>query len=140
MGKDIIKTALRLVEKNGNTIISSIDEDGYPNVKVIFPPRERDGIKHFYFTTNTSSLRVGQFLKNAKASIYYYDARFFIGLMLKGKVEVLHDEETKKRIWREGDTLYYKQGVTDPDYCVLHFTSESGRLYEHFNSTDFKIE
>ncbi len=34
-----------------------------------------------------------------------------------------------------GDTMYYKKGVTDPDYCVLKFTAIKGRYY-----CDLKIE
>lgn len=37
--------------------------------------------------------------------------------------------EAKERIWQEGDTMYYKEGVTDPDYCVLKFTAVKGRYY-----------
>jgi pyridoxamine 5'-phosphate oxidase len=79
-------------------------------------------------------------LKNSKASVCFYDSRFFQGLMIKGKMEVLENPEIKEKIWREGDTMYYKQGVTDPDYCVLKFVSEKGRLYEKFGSTEFGIE
>jgi general stress protein 26 len=28
--------------------------------------------------------------------------------------------------------MYYPLGVTDPDYCVLKFTAENGRMYENF--------
>jgi len=40
--------------------------------------------------------------------------------MLKGIMDVLTDQETKNMIWRKGDTIFYKKGVTDPDYCVLN--------------------
>jgi general stress protein 26 len=59
--------------------------------------------------------------------------------MLRGTMEVLQDQPTKDRIWRDGDTMYYSLGVTDPDYCVLKFTAENGRMYENFKSYDFKI-
>ena len=140
MNRDIIKTAIRLVEKSSKAIIGSVDDEGYPNVKAMLSPRERKGIKEFYFSTNTSSLRVSQFLKNPKASVYFYDGRFFRGLMLKGTMEVLHNKEIKERVWREGDTLYYKLGVNDPDYCVLRFVSEMGRFYEDFASTNFLVK
>jgi len=140
MSKDVIKTAAGLIEKSKNAMVGSIDDAGYPNMKIMFNAREREGIKIFYFTTNTSSLRAEQFLKNPKASVYFHDGRFFRGVMLKGKMEVLHNQEIKDRIWREGDTMYYKEGPTDPDYCVFRFVSESGRLYESFGSTDFMIQ
>ena len=38
--------------------ISSIDNEGYPCTKAMLAPRKREGIKVFYFTTNTFSLRV----------------------------------------------------------------------------------
>jgi len=139
MGKDTVKTALSVVEKCTVTIISSVDQEGYPNVKAMLPPREHDGLKEFYFTTNTSSMRVKQYIKNPKASIYFFDPMSFLGVMLKGKMEVLQDQPTKERIWRKGDTMYYTKGVTDPDYCVLKLTSESGRIYQNFSSEDFKI-
>lgn len=43
------------------------------------------------------------------------------------------------RIWREGDTLYYKEGVNDPDYCVLRFTAARGSYYSDFKSERFEI-
>ena len=84
-------------------------------------------------------MRVKQYIKNPKASIYFFDPMSFLGVMLKGKMEVLQDQPTKERIWRKGDTMYYAKGVTDPDYCVLKFTAESGRIYQNFNSEDFKV-
>ena len=56
--------------------------------------------------------------ENPNASVYFYDKRFFRGVMLIGTMEVLEDAEAKQMIWLEGDTMYYPKGVTDPDYCV----------------------
>jgi len=54
-------------------------------------------------------------------------------------MEVLEDSQTKEMIWRDGDTMYYPLGVTDPDYCVLRFTACSGRFYSNFKSINFKV-
>ena len=124
------------------SFIASIDEDGFPNVKAMLKPRKMDGIRHFYFSTNTSSMRVSQYLRDPNACIYFYRKGLFSykGVMLKGKMEVLTDQETKNMIWRRGDTLFYKGGVTDPDYCVLKFTAESGRYYCDLKSESFTVE
>jgi general stress protein 26 len=86
-------------------------------------------------------MRVRQFLNNSKASIYFYHKGLikYVGVMLTGKMEVLTDQETKSAIWRRGDTLFYKQGVTDPDYCVIKFTAEKGRYYCDLKTEDFYI-
>lgn len=102
-------------------------------------PREREGIKTFWFSTNTSSNKVRYFRKNPKASVYFVNKRFFRGVSLVGIVEVLETLEAKERLWQDGDTIYYKQGATDPDYCVLKFTAKKGRYYSNFKSEDFDI-
>jgi general stress protein 26 len=134
------KTIGGLIDKQGVSFIASVDEEGFPNMKAMLPPRKREGIHTFWFTTNTSSMRVAQFRKNPKASIYFYDKRFFRGVMLTGTMEVLEDSASKEMIWREGDTMYYKQGVNDPDYCVLRFTATRGRYYSDFSSQDFAVK
>lgn len=140
MLKDPEKTIGNLIDKQSTAFISSVDEKGYPNTKAMLAPRVKEGIKVFYFTTNTSSLRVQHYRCNPKACIYFYDKRFFRGVMLIGKVEVLEDLSSKEMIWQDGDTIYYPLGVNDPDYCVLKFTAESGRYYANFKSVDFHIE
>ena len=109
------------------------------NMKAMLPPRKRVGISEFYFTTNTSSMRVAQYKKNSNASIYFYDKRFFRGVMLIGYMEVLEDSSSKEMIWKDGDTMYYPKGVTDPDYCVLKFVATRGRYYTNFHSESFEI-
>jgi general stress protein 26 len=138
--KDVEQTVGNLIDKASVSFIGSTDDEGFPNMKAMLPPRKREGIKEFYFTTNTSSMRVKQYLENPKASVYFCDHRFFRGVMLKGTMEVLEDAASKELIWREGDTMYYPLGVTDPDYCVLKFTAQNGRFYSNFKSEDFEIQ
>lgn len=132
---------IEFIQKQKEAFIASVDEDGFPNMKAMFVPRKIEE-NCFYFTTNTSSMRSQQFMKNPKASIYFYNkGRFrYEGVMLTGTMEVLQDEETKKEIWRNGDTMFYKQGVTDPDYCVLKFTAIKGRHYCDLKTESFNIE
>lgn len=138
--RDKNQTIGNLIDKQSTALISSVDADGFPNTKAMLPPRKREGIKTFYFTTNTSSMRASQYRINPKACIYFCDKRFFRGVMLKGTMEVLEDNVSKEMIWQEGDTMYYPKGVTDPDYCVLRFTAESGRFYSNFKSETFTVQ
>jgi general stress protein 26 len=137
--RDPEKTIGGIIDKANVVMLSSVDEDGYPNTKAMLPPREREGIKVIYLTTNTSSMRVRQYRVNPKACIYFCDKRFFRGVMLKGSIEVCEDAASKRMIWREGDETYYPQGVDDPDYCVLKFTGFEGRYYSNFTSETFAV-
>ncbi|MDE6585357.1 MAG: pyridoxamine 5'-phosphate oxidase family protein [Clostridia bacterium] len=138
--RDIQKTVGLIADKQKKCFLSYIDEDGFPQIRAMLSPRERDGVKVFYLSTNTSSKKIGCFLKNPKASLYFVDQRFYNAVCLSGTVEVLQDEDTKKRIWRLGDKMYYSKGVNDPDYCVLKFTAEKGRRYSNFKNEDFLME
>ncbi|GHV38363.1 hypothetical protein AGMMS49546_08630 [Spirochaetia bacterium] len=55
-------------------------------------------------------------------------------------MEILEDKKIKKMIWKDDITLYYKEGVNDPDFIIIRFTAESGRYYSNFSSEDFEIE
>ena len=110
--------------------ISSVDDEGFPWTKAMLAPRVREGIKVFYFTTNTFSLRVAHYKANPKANVYFCDAEGFKGMMLRGTMEVLTDAKSKEMIWREGDEQYY---------CVLKFTTADGRFYSDFYPRSFVL-
>ncbi|WP_455610436.1 pyridoxamine 5'-phosphate oxidase family protein [Bacteroides sp.] len=138
--RDVEKTVGNMIDKLKTVFIGSIDAEGVPNLTPLLQPRNREGIQGIYLTTNTSSMRVAQYRKNNHASIYFCDTRFFRGVMLRGTMEVLTDDASKEMIWQEGDTMYYPEGVTDPDYCVLKFTAISGRFYSNFKSESFVVD
>ncbi len=140
-----LEKLLKFIDKQKVSFICSVDKDNFPYVKAMLKPRKHNGIKEFYFSTNTSSMRVKQYQENPNASIYFYHKGLikYEGLMLLGKMEVLTDEETKRSVWKKGDSIFYKKGVTDPDYCVLKFNAEKGRYYcdlktENLDETFFR--
>ena len=137
--RNLEETIGKMIDKASTSFIAYVDSEGYPITKAMLKPREREGIKTIWFSTNTSSNKVKCFMENNKASVYFIDKRFFRGVSLVGTVEVLETSEAKERIWRKGDTMYYQEGVTDPDYCVLKFTTDKGRYYSNFKSEDFEI-
>ncbi len=122
-------------------LIGSIDGDGFPNTKAMLAPRKSEGIKTFYFSTNTSSVHVGQYRANPNACIYFYRKGLirYEGLLLKGRMEILEDDRIKKALWKTGDNLFYPKGVTDPDYCVLKFVAQEGRYYCDLKSESFIV-
>lgn len=114
--------------------IASVNEQGYPVVRAMLAPRKVDG-NEIYFSTNTSSNKVKQYLANNRACVYFYKrGRFkYQGVTIIGEMQVCTDQTTKEEIWRFGDKLFYKQGVADPDYCVLKFTCRIAEYYCDLN-------
>ncbi|HCC36288.1 MAG TPA: pyridoxamine 5'-phosphate oxidase [Treponema sp.] len=140
MMRNPAETIGNLIEKQSVSFIGSVDESGYPNAKAMLPPCKRDGIKTFFWHTNSPSMRIAQYRKNPKACIYFFDKRFFRGVMLKGTMEVLEDAGTKREIWKDEYSMYYKDGRDGGDFIVLKFTAECGRYYSNFSSEDFAVE
>ena len=136
-----IKAFEKFVAKRKVAFIASIDDESFPNMKAMLPARKMEGLKVFYFSTNTSSIRVKQYRNNPKASIYFYRKGIirYKGIMLKGKMEVLEDADIKKELWRIGDKMFYPKGVTDPDYCILKFTAHEGRYYCDLKTESFDL-
>ena len=124
------------IAEQQTAFLGSVNEEGYPVIRAMLAPRVMEG-NVMYFSTNTSSQKVKQYLENNKACVYFYKrGRFkYQGAAILGEMQVCEDQPTKELIWRFGDKLFYKQGVTDPDYCVLKFTCKSAEYY-----CDFKVE
>ena len=131
---------MKFIRKRKIALIGSIDENGSPNIKAMLAPRKIED-NTFYFSTNTSSMRVQQYQQNDKACVYFFRKGLlrYVGIMFTGTMEVLTDENTKKEIWRTGDTIFYKKGVTDPDYCVLKFTAKTCRYYCDLKTENVEI-
>ena len=135
-----IKSDIRALRNNPVAYIASINEDGYPQMKAMLV-FEHDDMKTHYFSTNTSSKRVSQYLKNPKASVYYcLEAPAYKGALFTGIMEVCFDHDTKAFLWRDGCEIYYPKGVDDEDYCVLKFTAETVNYYHGLSNETFSIE
>lgn len=137
--KSITEKIEKMIAGQSVSFISSVDEEGYPNTKAMLAPVKREGIKTFYWHTNSLSVRIKQYRNNPKACIYFCDEHSFQGVMLKGTMEVVDDIETKRDIWKDDFSMYYQGGVDGGDYILLKFTAESGRYYSNFNSQSFII-
>jgi general stress protein 26 len=58
---NITETIEKMIARQSVSFISSVDEDGYPNTKAMLAPVKREGIKTFYWHTNSLSVRIKQY-------------------------------------------------------------------------------
>lgn len=127
------------ISKQRVSIISSIGEDGYPATRALIQPVLIDG-NDIYFATYTSSRKVKHYRNNSKSCVYFYEkGKDFRGVELKGEMIVLTDDETKQRFWKPFFTRFYKKGVTDPDYCILKFTSFEAEWFSNQKTQIIKL-
>jgi general stress protein 26 len=136
--QDAIAQGLELIEKSKIAMLGTNGECGFPNIKAMLNLRH-EGIRTFWFSTNTSSRRVRQLRQDNRACIYFVDENEFRGLMLVGVVDILQDIESRKMLWNEGYEMYYPRGVEDPDYSVLRFAARQGNYYHGLDNVTFDI-
>lgn len=138
MLNDTILKSLNLIDRSFTGILGTITENGTPQLKAMIKTAS-DGLKEFWFCSNTSSRRVKQINSNPKACLYFYDEESFEGLMLIGKAEVSYDETMRKKFWNDNMKIYYPLGCFDPDYALIRFTAEKGNFYSNIKNIDFDI-
>ncbi len=138
MNSLIYEKSLALVERSFTGILGTVGENGIPQQKAMIKT-EAQGLKEFWFCSNTSSKRVQQIKENPSASLYFYDEKTFEGLMLSGFAEISYDDEKRKSFWHEEMKLYYPLGCYDPDFALVKFTAHKGNYYQGLKNYDFDI-
>jgi general stress protein 26 len=137
--EEAISRGLNLVRESKICLLGTNGADGFPNIKAMLNLKH-EGLKHIWFSTNTSSKRVQQIKKDKRACVYYVDENNFRGLMLVGTIDILQDEKSRKMLWAEGAEVYYPLGINDPDYSVLRFTALWGNYYHGLSNITFSID
>ncbi len=133
------RESLSLVERSRIAFLGTVDELGYPHIKGMFKARS-SGIGEVWFSTNTSSERVGHICALSKTCVYFVDMENIAGLMLVGETEATRSEEARRMIWEEGDERYYPLGIDDPDFTVLHFRAHEGNFYHKLRKCSFAVD
>ncbi len=126
------RVSLELIEMAPVAYVTTIGPGGYPYTRAMFNLRNRErfpGQAHLfaehrddllvYFSTNTSSQKLGQIRADPRVSVYYCNPDQIHGLMLSGDIEVVDDSALRHAIWNEGWERYYPSGPDDPDHTVL---------------------
>jgi general stress protein 26 len=137
MDSNIFAKANKIIKNCDAAYLGVIDENGFPSVStvsVIGP----ENIFEAYFSTNIGSNKEKRLQKNNRASICYREGGNNITLV--GDVEILTDQPTKSRFWIDWFIDHYSGGETDPNYCIIKFTTKRVSLWVENESAEFMIE
>lgn len=58
-----LKRLERFIDKRKVSFIGSVDEAGFPNIKTMLKPRQHNGLKEFYFSTNSPQCALDSIFK-----------------------------------------------------------------------------
>ena len=120
MSNGLILKAETIMKNADVATIAKIDDKGYPRASTISNIKT-DGIKTVWFATGLNSGKVKFLSQNNKASVCYRDGGN--NITLTGTIEILTDPELKKQLWLDWFINHFPGGVSDPNYCILKFTT-----------------
>jgi general stress protein 26 len=139
------RQALALVERNPLVMmLGTVGPGGAPEIKALVKTRN-DGLRRFWFCSNTSARRTGVLRRDGRACLYAYefaadaDPMVCRGVMLSGMAELSWDDDLRRSFWQNFMKMYYPQGPLDPDFVVVQFTAERGNYYEGLRNKHFSI-
>jgi general stress protein 26 len=148
MDTSFIKEGIELISKAGVAYLTTIDSNGFPSTRAMFNlknsrqfPKLVDFMARFdnltlFFSTNTSSTKVKQIMKNPKVSVYYCDTDAYHGFMCQGKIEIVKDKSIKDAIWLDEWKMYYPEGKESEDYTVLRLEPSYIKRYYNLQQSD----
>ena len=150
--KEAKQASLELIESEEVLYLSTIDSNGfpqtramgnlrntekYPGLRQIFREHTEDFL--IYIATGTTSAKMDHIRANPKASVYFCKADEVCGLMLAGTVEIVTDDDLKKRLWQDGWEMYWPGGVDDPEYTVLRLLPAFAKGWSKEGPFEFKL-
>ena len=137
MNTKMFEKANQVIKTCENGSFGVIDENGYPSVSTVSIIKP-ENISEIYFSTNIGGNKEKRLKKNNKASICCCAGGNNITLV--GEAEILTDQETKNKYWLDWFIDVYKGGKTDPDYCVIKFTTKRVSLWIDCEIAEFSID
>ncbi len=122
---EILTKAAEIMKSIPNVTIALIDLDGYPSASTI-SSMKTDGIQTVWFATGTNGDKAERIRQCDHASVCYTNGKDNVTLV--GTVEILTDAQIKSELWVDWFIDHF-QGVDDPNYCILKFTTQRVNLW-----------
>lgn len=136
MNNEFILKAEAILRNADVAYIGKIDERGYPRVSTISSIKT-DGINKVWFVTGLKSNKVKLFRDNNKASVCYHEG--LNNVTLVGDIEILTTGDIKEELWKDWFIKHFPGGITDPNYCVLEFTTREVIIWIDNHYEEIKI-
>ena len=136
MNQKLIEKANKVIKSCDEAYFGVIDEDGCPHVSTVSTIRP-EGIYEAYFATGLEGNKIKRLQNDNRASVCYHKGGDNITLV--GTTEILTDQESKNRHWLGWFKEIFPLGKTDPNYCVIKFTTKRVSLWVNYEGAEGSI-
>jgi len=141
--------ALAMTKRVKFVYLSSLDDDGAPETRVLFNLRKvrakaiesgaaalGEGFGN-YLGTNTSSRKVAQIRRDCRACLYYSDNTKFEGCSVRRRLIEDEDPAVRKAVYAKSWDMYYPGGRDGGDFSLFRFVPEKVRYYHGLKVLSF---
>ena len=97
--------------------------------------RLEDGIGA-YLVTDINSLKIDEINANPDAVLTFQSARKFASV--RGKLAVLSDRHLIEKMWKGAWKVWFPDGKSDPNICLLKFTAHEGEYWDNAGMNGLK--
>ena len=140
MDTKLLEKANEMIKTFKHASFGVIDESGYPSASAI-SLQNPENISKLYFTTTLDSNKAKRIQKNNRVSVNIYTT--MNNLTLVGEARIFSDQETKGKYWHEWvarEQDVYPGGVTDPNYCIIEFSTKRVSLWIDDEGAEFVLD
>ena len=137
MDANIFAKANQIIKTCVAAYLGVIDENGCPHVSTVSTINP-ENIFEAYFATGMGANKTKRLLKERRASVCYRSENDNITLV--GEAEILTDQATKSQCWLDWFINHFPGGETDPNYCIIKFTTKRVSLWIDNESAEFTID
>lgn len=138
MNANIIKKANDILKSEINVVFAVLDENGYPSASTVSIVGEKN-IYRISFSTNVSGNKINRLKKSGKASVCI-QTKEGANVTLVGDAVVITSQEVKTAKWEDWFINHFAGGETDPEYCIVEFTTKRVSLWIDREVSEFKID
>jgi general stress protein 26 len=126
MDNKMFKRVSEIINECEEGYFSYIDKNSFPHTATRSKIKG-DNISKFYFSTDLSGDMATAIIKDSRAGICFRQENN--NITLTGRAKVITDPIIKKEMWLDWFINHYKEGPTDPEYCIIEFETKNLSLW-----------
>ncbi|MGQ9729693.1 MAG: pyridoxamine 5'-phosphate oxidase family protein [Candidatus Zipacnadales bacterium] len=122
---EALAKAREIITRVNVSALITLDPHGFPTVRPMGTLKVDEDFT-VWFATSAHSAKCEEIAANPKVSVYWEQGGEDMGnygwVLVKGIAELLRDEPTLDRFWRDEWVTYFPQGRSDPTYAIMRVT------------------
>lgn len=122
----LLKKAEEVLARCEDVTVASVNAEGFPR-PVPVSIMKTAGFNEVWMSTGADSIKTIEFQANPKAGLCYSSNGDSVAM--RGKVEVVTDDELRKEMWKDWMINHFTNGPTDPNYVLLKFLGTDATIW-----------